>query len=159
MAKSYIYKTYTVRGDKSTVCEKITNILVSNGFILTGETYLSRNFKYPSLTFSSKKPLTCISRLSLNVKDSNGISRLTIGVTFSKIRNFTIIIILLICVVLPVMLSFAKYGYDRLPEIPLPAYLGIPLGFMVHYHVRWRVFRVLRRLAESVEYDDTSHKE
>ena len=156
MSNPYIYKKYTVRGEKTRVSEEIKNILVSNGFILTGETDDSRNFRYSSLRFSSKKPLTCISRLSLGIKEKNGVSHITVGVTFTKIRYFTILVMLLVCVVLPLVMSFVKYGYNQPPDIPLPAYLGIPLGFMLHYHVRMRVFRVLRRLMESVDYSINS---
>ena len=66
-----------------------------------------------------------------------------IGVNFAKIRYFTIIMMFSICVLFPALLGYIKNG---MPDVPPMAFLGIPLGFMLHYHVRWRVLRTLNRL-------------
>ena len=149
MADSFTYKTYEIHGDGTSVREKISELFTERGYIRTGESGSACLFRYPSILFSSKKPLTCISRLSLDVTERNGRSRVTIGVTFTKIRYFTIALIVLICIGIPVLISFVQYGINRLPDIPPMAYLGLPLGFMLHYHVRWRVFRAVKRLVES----------
>ena len=148
MSDSFVYRTYTIRGNRTSVRDRITERLIKNGYVLKNDTGAVRFFRYPKILFSSKRPLTCISRLSLDVMEKNTGSSVKIGVTFTKIRYFTIGIMLLICVVVPVITGIIKYG---IPDIPPVSYLGIPLGFMLHYHVRARAFRALKRLVYSVE--------
>lgn len=149
MADSYIYKTFTLDGDEEAVTGKITDLLTGNGYVRKGDSGTVRFFRYPSIRYSSKKPLTCISRLSLDVTGRNGVSHVTVGMTFTKIRRFTIALMLFVCVVVPCIVSYLKYGAGSLPDIPPMSYLGVPLGFMLHYHTRWRVFRAVKRLVES----------
>ena len=149
MADSYIYKTFTLDGDEADVTDKIIDLLTGNGYVRNGDSGSVHFFRYPSIRYSSKKPLTCISRLSLDVTGRNGVSYVTVGVTFTKIRRFTIALMLFVCVVVPCIVSYVRYGAGRLPDIPPISYLGVPLGFMLHYHVRWRAFRAVRRLVES----------
>ena len=149
MADSYIYKTFTLDGDEAAVASKITDLLTGNGYVRKGDSGSVRYFRYPSIRFSSTKPLTCISSLSLDVTGRNGVSQVTVGMTFTKIRRFTIALMLLVCVVVPCMVNYIQYGAGRLLDIPPMSYLGVPLGFMLHYHVRWRVFRAVKRLVES----------
>lgn len=149
MADSYIYKTFTLDGDEADVTGKITDLLTGNGYVRKGDSGSVRFFRYSSIRFSSKKPLTCISSLSLDVTGRNGLSHVTVGMTFTKLRRFTIVLMLFVCVVVPCIVSYLKYGAGSLPDIPPMSYLGVPLGFMLHYHVRWRVFRAVKRLVES----------
>jgi len=143
MPKNFVYRIYTTKGTAGAVRARLTESLVSHGYQQTGNENNILIFRYPSLTFSSKRPLTCVSLLSLEATQKNGEVRVKIGATFTKIRYFTIGIMAVICGVIPVLLSILQRG---VVDIPVPAYLGIPLGFMVHYHVRWRVFRAFRRL-------------
>ena len=79
----------------------------------------------------------------MEVKNANGKVIVKIGVNFTKIRNFNILIMFFICAVIPAFLAYIKHG---IPDIPPMSYLGIPLGVLVHYHVRWRVFNTLGKL-------------
>ena len=147
MSAQFVYRTYTTEGGVDSVRKKLTGILLGKGYIQTGNSATTIFFRYPSLLFSSKKPLTCISRLSIEVTEKKGGSLVKAGVTFTKIRYFIILVMFLFCVVMPAVLGIVQHG---VPDIPPHAILGIPLGFMVHYHVRGRVFRALGRLIESI---------
>jgi hypothetical protein len=149
MNSKTIYKTYKIRGDFHIIRDEIINILLSRGFIKTG-TSDSGNvdyFRYPSLFFSSKKPLTCISKLSLETIGNSREVKVRIGMTFTKIRNFTVFIIAFVCLVVPVILGFLRNGQ---PNFSPMASLGIPVGFLAYYAVRGRVFRYWRYLINQI---------
>ena len=143
MSSKYVYRTYYIKGTADTIREGLTGSLLSNGYKQTGKENNVFYFRYPTITFSSRRPLTCISRLSMEITEQSKKIQVKIGVNFTKIRYFTIIMMFSICVLLPVLLGYIKNG---MPDVPPMAFLGIPLGFMLHYHVRWRVFRALNRL-------------
>ena len=143
MSNKYIYRTYRIKGSPDSVRERLAGSLLSHGYKQTGDENSVMYFRYPAVTFSSKRPLTCISRLSLEVTGQNGNVSVKIGANFAKIRYFIIVVMLLMCAVIPAILGYLQHG---VPDIPTFAYLGIPLGIMVHYHVRWRVFKALGRL-------------
>ena len=147
MPDNFVYKTYKADDDSRTVREKLTAFFLKKGYIQTGNSGTTNFFRYPFIKFSSKKPLTCISRLSIEVSDKKSGSLVKVGVTFTKIRYFTIGIILLLCAVFPIVLGLLRNG---VPDIPPMAFMGIPLGFLVHYHVRSRVFKALGRLIKSI---------
>ena len=147
MATPYVHRTYTTTGTPETVSRGLHERLISAGFADSGTVDGVMSFRYPTLTFSSAKPLTCVSRLTVAVDGAGNGSSVRIGITFTKIRYYTIIIFGIICFVLPAAMSYVEHG---IPEIPLPSYLGLPLGVMVHYHVRWRVFSTFRRLIQHV---------
>lgn len=155
MTTSYIYRTYTIGGDASSLDERITKILLLKGYQVERKDGNSTYFRNPSLTFSSKRPLTCISRLVVKLGDYNGSVRVHIGVNFAKIRTFTVAMFGLVCFVLPAVVGYVKYG---IPEIPPMAYIGIPLGIMVHYHVRWRVFRTLGLLMNQLGTEEKENR-
>ena len=134
-------------GDPDSVLKNITDALLRRRYVLTGSSGSTHFFRYPSLIFSSKRPLTCISRLSLEVTDHNELSLIKVGVTFTKIRYYTIIMVTFLCVVVPAGLGIVQKGT---PDMPPMAFLGIPLGVLVHFHVRGRVFRALGRLIHSM---------
>jgi len=148
MAHTYVYRTYKITGEVNSTREGLTRSLLAGGYKQTGDDDNITFFHYPSITFSSRRPLTCVSRLSLEVTEKNGGVLVKIGANFSKIRYYNIIIIAILCGVLPAVLGYIKNG---IPDIPPMSYLGIPVGFMVHYHVRGRVFRAFRRLIVNVE--------
>ena len=159
MSDSYVYRTYHTKGTTNSVREKFTASLLSNGYQQTGNENNVYFFRYPSLLFSSKRPLTCVSRLSLQVmendKKKDGNIKVKIGVNFIKIRYFTIGMITVVCFVLPALLGYIQKG---VPDIPPVAYFGIPVGFMIHYHVRWRVFNTLRRMIFTIEEKSAQEK-
>ncbi len=154
MAHTYVYRTYktckvrSTNGFVDSIREGLIRSLLARGYKQTGDDDNITFFRYPSLTFSSRRPLTCVSRLSLEIKEKNGRVLVKIGANFAKIRYFNTIVIVLVCGVLPAFLGYIKNG---IPDIPPMAYLGIPVGVMVHYHVRGRVFRAFRRLIVNVE--------
>ena len=152
MKYSYVYRTYHTKGTTDSVREKFIESLLSNDYQQTGNENNVYFFRYPSFLFSSKRPLSCISRLSLEVtgndsKNSRKV-RIKVGANFTKIRYFTISLITVGCFILPAVLGYIQSG---VPDIPPVAYFGIPVGFMIHYHVRWRVFNTLRRLIVTIE--------
>ena len=155
MTTHYIYRTYTISGDASSLDERIAGILLSKGYQVERKEGNSTYFRNPSLTFSSKRPLTCVSRLMVKLEDHDGSVRVNIGVNFAKIRLCTIAMFGLVCFVLPAVVGYVKYG---IPEIPPMAYIGIPLGIMVHYHVRWRVFRTLGLLLDQLGTEKKENK-
>ena len=160
MSDSYVYRIYHTKGTTDSVREKFTESLLSNGYQKTGNENNVYFFRYPSFLFSSKRPLTCISSLSLEVTGNDekkgGKIKVKIGVNFTKIRYFTILIITVICFIIPAVLGYIQRG---VPDIPPVAYFGIPVGFMIHYHVRWRVFNTLRRLIVTIEEKSGQEKE
>ncbi len=143
MPNKYVYRTYQTKGIPDSVRERLADMLLSSGYKHTGDENNVMYFRYPVVTFSSKRPLTCISRLSLEVTEHNGNVRVKIGANFAKIRYFIIIVMLLMCAVIPGIVGYLQHG---MLDIPTVAYLGIPLGVMAHYQVRWRVFKTLGRL-------------
>ena len=143
MSSKYVYKTYYIKGTADAIRKGLTGSLLSNGYKQAGKENNVFYFRYPSITFSSRRPLTCISRLSMEITGQSEKNQVKIGVNFAKIRYFTTIMMFSICVLLPALLGYIKNG---MPDFPPMAFLGIPLGFMLHYHVRWRVFRALNRL-------------
>ena len=147
MSTKFVYRTFNARGDADSVRKKLATALLQKGFVRIGNINSTESFRYPSILFSSKKPLTCISRLTLEVTEGDRSSIVKIGFTFTKIRYFTITIFILLCVVIPITLGIVMSGNFDLPPM---AFLGIPLGFMVHYHVRRRVFRTFGRLLASI---------
>ncbi len=142
MKKKYVYRTYRTKGNPDSVRNRLADMLLSHGYKRTGNENSVEYFRYPAITFSSKRPLTCISGLSLEVTGHNGDVRVKIGANFAKIRFFIILVMVILCAVIPGILGYLQHG---IPDIPIVAYLGIPLGIMVHYNVRWRVFRALGR--------------
>jgi len=142
--KPFVYKSFTVPGDPDAIRETMTRELLESGYRKTGESESGAGFAYSRIGFSSKRPLTCISRLSLDFRQDCDFTVVQAGATFTKIRWFTIFIFALVCGVIPAALGIWLRGY---PDIPPMSWLGVPLGFMVQYHVRARAFRALRRLA------------
>ncbi|MFC1692835.1 hypothetical protein ACFL1R_04970 [Candidatus Latescibacterota bacterium] len=147
MSKKFIYRSFTSQRGQDLVRKKVTEILLKEGYVQTGSSASANLFRYPAIWFSSKRPLTCISALSLEVHGLNGNSLLKMGVTFTKIRYSIILIMVFFCVILPGVIGFIKSG---VPEVPPMSFLGIPLGFMAHFHVRGRVFRALERLVDQI---------
>jgi hypothetical protein len=147
VTEHYVYRKYRAEGVPDLVRERLTASLVEKKFVQTGNSGDTVLLRYLPVTFSSKRPLTCISRLSLEVTGRDGKSVVKIGATFTKIRYFTIGIMVLFCVVIPAAIGIMQRG---VPDLPPMSLLGIPIGFMIQYHVRWRIFRALGRLVYSI---------
>jgi|GEM_PF-5559918 hypothetical protein len=155
MADNYVYRTYISVGSADSVRTKLSDYLLANGYTRTGTTGTIEYFKYPSILFTSKKPLTCISRLSVEVSGTshngspeNGKIVVKIGANFTKIRYFNIIGIAVLCFLIPAVLGYVQNG---IPDIPPISYVGIPVGFMLHYHVRMRSLNTLKRFIQNLK--------
>ena len=155
MKNPFVYRKYSLKAPAGDIGNRIASLLEENDYQVVSSGDGMTTYRYPGFTFNSRRPLTCVSRMTVRVHpDGNG-ARVQVGMTFTKIRYFTIALIGLICFVLPAMLGLARYGY---PDIPPMAFLGIPLGFMLHYHVRWRVYTALGRLMKQAEYLEQEKK-
>ena len=143
MAAPFVFKTYQVTGTPETVRHNLDELLRTSGLAGTGTGESTLYYRYPSFTFSSKRPLSCLSRLAVSFSREGEDVSIRVGATFTKIRYYTIAVFTLVCVVLPALISYYERGA---PTIPPPSYLGLPLGVMVHYHVRWRAFHAIRQL-------------
>ena len=152
MASKFVYKTYKTKGDAQYVRDELIYILLSKGYVKAGnsDSGTAIFFRNPSLFFSSKKPLTCISQLSLETAGSGGEVNVRVGMTFTKIRNFTVFLMTFVCAGIPALLGILRTGS---PDFSPLAGLGIPAGFLVHYAVRGRVFRYWKFLVKKVGED------
>ena len=155
MTDNFVYKTYTTEGSADSVRTKLSDFLLANGYIRTGTNGSLEYFRYPSILFTSKKPLTCISRLSAEVLGNpnngspySGKIVVKIGANFAKIRYFNITGIAILCFLIPAVLGYIQNG---IPDIPPVSYNGIPVGFMLHYHVRTRSLNALKRLIQNLK--------
>jgi len=149
MKNSFVYRKYTLNAPVASIGRRITELLHENGYrIISSEDNLT-TYRYPGITFNSRRPLSCVSRMTVRIDPDGSGAQVQVGMTFTKIKYFTITLIGLICFVLPAIIGFTRYGY---PDIPPMAFFGIPLGFMLHYHVRWRVNTELGRLLKQAEY-------
>lgn len=147
---SFIHRKYRISGAPADVLDSLSRHLTAHGMVKT-ETAgngLSAFFRYPSIFFSSKRPLTCISKLFIVVSGAGGDTEVEVGVTFTKIRNYTMFILGFIWVGLPVLFAIFQ---RTVPNFSPFGVLVVPVGFLLHYSVRGKVFRTLKRLIESVE--------
>jgi len=144
MPDAFKYKDYTVAVTPDRVLKNLDRFLCDHGYetiSADGETTVYAN---PGIRFSSTRPMTCITRLSVRTKPrETGGSVVRIGVTFTKIKYFTIAALGFVAVLLPAGISYLQSG---VPDVPPLSIIALPLGVMVHYHVRWRVFRAIARL-------------
>ena len=155
MKDSYVYRKYSLNAPAAGVGDRIAGLLEQNGYkVVSSEDGLT-SYRYPGIAFNSRRPLSCVSRMTVRIKPEGGGIQVRVGMTFTKIRYFTIALIGIICFVLPAMIGYVRYGY---PDIPPMAFFGIPLGFMLHYHVRWRVYTALGRLLKQAEYLEQENK-
>lgn len=138
-----VYKKYPITLPAETVANRLEQALTDKGFVRKSVSGTAVEFRNRSLTFSSTKPLTCISWIVIPPLDPNNRGTITVGASFTKIRYFTIAVMVLFCVVLPAMIGYVQSG---VPEVPPTSIVGFPLGFLLHYHVRGRAFRALGRL-------------
>jgi len=157
MPSSFVYKTYTTTGSPESVREKLTVHFLSGGMERSGisPSGAVTFFRYPSLLFSSKRPLTCISKLSLEARGNGGDVRVRIGTTFTKIKYFTIFIMAFIWFGAPTLLGVLR---GEFPNFSPFGCLVVPAGFFTHYAVRGRVFRYLRASVERAGSEHGVHR-
>jgi len=148
MPDVFIFKDYPVAATTDRVLKSLDRFLGDHGYKTVsadGETTVYAN---PGIRFNSTRPMTCITRLSVRAKlRETGGSVVRIGVTFTKIKYFTIAALGFVVVLLPAGISYLQSG---VPGVPPLSVIAIPLGVMVHYHVRWRVFRAIARLMDHI---------
>jgi hypothetical protein len=143
MAHRYVTKTYHSSAPPDILGSRLSESILERDFSLVGQEHGAFHFQSRSIRFSSTKPLTCISRLTLSFLADGAGTIVRAEMTFTRIKYFLISVLVLLCVAAPMALGMFLHG---VPDIPPTSYLGIPVGFMVHYHVRGRVFRALGRL-------------
>lgn len=143
-----VYKTYRIRGTPESAIDSLTSRLLMNGMIRKGisESGRSASFRHPSLFFSSKRPLTCFSELSLETSGRGGDVEVRVGATFTKIRNTVIFAMGLIWVGLPIAVGLLNTTF---PDFSPFGVLVVPTGFLIHYSLRGSAFRYLKRLIQS----------
>ncbi len=147
MKSPFVFKEYTTTGTPETVRDHLSYHFLANGLRRDGVSPSGAidYFRRSSVFFSSKRPLTCITRMSLETIGRTGAVRVRIGVTFTMIKVFTILLMSLIWFGYPVLKSILQGG---LPDFSPYGCLVIPAGFFLHYTVRGRVMRYLRRTVD-----------
>lgn len=145
--QKFVFKTFRTKGNLETVRYSITGHLLEHGMVQTGvsDSGAVVYFRYPSLWFSSKRPLTCLSELTVESRGSGGDVHVRVGASFVKIRNFNIFLMAFIWMGLPTVIALMR---GTMPDFSPFGVLVVPAGFLVHYTVRGRVFRYLRRVIE-----------
>jgi hypothetical protein len=147
MKNPFVYKTFTTSGTPENVRRLITDRILSLGMKQTGisESGAVTFFRYPYPFFSSRKPLTCISRLSVETRGGGGTVRVRVGASFEKIRWFTIFLMSFIWFGIPVLVGILRNSF---PDFSPFGCLVVPAGIFTHYSVRGRAFRYLRTFIE-----------
>src|SRR3989339_1270059 len=84
-----IYRIFDTDSPMEKAYGKITEALVSKGLVMGNVSGTITTFKYPGLFFSSRKPATCISLLSMEIFREFGRTRVRFGVSLIKIKVFT----------------------------------------------------------------------
>ncbi len=147
--KTIIYRKFPVSTSAVTVANRLEQALTNKGFVRNSASGPAFEFRNRSLTFSSTNPLTCISRIVIPPMDTDMRGTIIVGASFTKIRYYTIAVMVLFCVALPAMIGYIQSG---VPEVPPTSLIGFPLGFFLHYHVRGRAFRALGRLVSHCDH-------
>lgn len=144
----FVYRTYRMTGDPKSALDTLIRRLTVRGMVRMDNVTdaLVASFRYPSIFFSSRRPLTCVSRLTAEVRHDGRETVVRIGAAFTKVRAYTIIILGFIWIGLPILVAVLRGAF---PDFSPFGVLVVPLGFLLHYSVRGRVFRTLRRIIES----------
>ncbi len=147
MKSPFVYKEFSTKGTPETVRRYLADHFLLGGMKRDGVSPSGAidYFRRASIFFSSKRPLTCITRMSLETIGRPGAVRVRIGVTFTMIKIFAIMLMALIWFGYPVLKSIFQGG---LPDFSPYGCLVIPAGFFLHYTVRGRVIRYLKRTVE-----------
>lgn len=145
MISTFYYKTFSITGSVTAFQKKFASVLESGGLKNNGSKDGALLFRHPSLFFTSKRPLTYITSLSLDTFQENGSVRVRIGVNLLKIKMLIAVLILFFCFMLPIMFGYSYKGWFDLPPT---SWTGIPVGMLLYYHARARVSRMLKRVAQ-----------
>ncbi len=142
---NYAYKTFRISGSPGIIHKKLASILESGGLKFMSSMNGTMLFRYPSLFFSSKRPLTYISRLVFGVRQENGRTQVRVGINFARIKCLIAALIFVLCFVIPLLIGYWFKGkFDLAPT----SGIGIPVGILLYFHVRARVFRLMKRLVQ-----------
>jgi hypothetical protein len=144
---SSVYKTYWTRGTPESTLDSLTPRLLREGMLRKGISASGRTagFRHPSLFFSFRKPLTCFSELFLETRGRPGDVEVKVRASFRKVRNTIIFAAVFIWVGLPVAVGIMKL---TIPDFSPFGVLVVPTGFLIHYSIRGRAFRYLKRLIQ-----------
>ena len=145
MIATCYYKTFSITGSVAAFRKKFASILESGGLKIKGSKDGTLLFRYPSLFFTSKRPLTYITSLSLDTFQENGRVRVRIGVNLLKIKMLIAVLVSFVCFMLPILFS---YWYKGWIDLPPTSWTGVPAGMLLYYHARARVSRMLKRVAQ-----------
>jgi hypothetical protein len=126
--------------------------MVRKGVSESGRTVF---FRHPSFFFSSRRPLTCFSGLSLEIRGRRGDVEVKVGASFKKLRNTIIFITGFIWVGLPVTVGLIN---GAIPDFSPFGVLVVPTGFLIHYSFRGKAFRYLKRLILSAGDSNGIHR-
>ena len=157
--KGFARKKFVLRGDRDSLLGKLQDILREAGFDVSNpnvvgadDSTVRLSFVYRGIYITTRKPVTCVSHGIIFFGGKSGTRPVripaTLFVILFKIKIFTAVLFLGLCFILPGAISWYMKG--NIDISPL-SYLALPLGFIVYFHVRARVFRMfgnLIRLAE-----------
>ena len=139
----YCYQTFIITGSPTAFQKKFASILESRGLKYRGSAQGRIIFINPSLLFTSKRPISYVSRISVEPLRENGSNVVLIGASFARLKLAVSLLILIVCFIIPVMIGFASLGrYD----LPPTSWIGIPFGYLLYLHLRARANRSLRKL-------------
>ncbi|MHB9029438.1 MAG: hypothetical protein ACYC9O_11780, partial [Candidatus Latescibacterota bacterium] len=142
------YKTYRIQGNPESALDLLTSRLLKEGMVRKGVSESGRTvyLRHPSFFFSSRRPLTCFSELSLEASGRRGDVEMRVGASFKKLRNTIIFATAFIWVGLPVTVGMVN---SAIPDFSPFGVLVVPTGFLIHYSLRGSAFRFLKRLIQS----------
>ncbi len=154
--RTYIHKSYRIRGNPDAVFDELIILFQARGLVKTGFAVNGRKafFRYPSVFFSTRRPLTCVSDLTLETRGIGRETEVRLGATFVKVRYFILLTMSFIWVGLPLLVGLLR---SSLPDFSPFGVLIVPTGVLLHYSIRGRVFRHLRRLVHRVEETNGVH--
>ena len=137
----FIIKKFNANCSMQNAYERISDALISLGMVPVEVKGSIASFKYKSIFFSSKKPASCISFLTMEVSNEFGHTKVRFSISMKKIKIFTTVFVFLLFFVLPPLVNYTKTG--NVDFSPFSG-LGIPVGLLIYFHVRWRVLRMLK---------------
>lgn len=150
VAHSYVYKDYPLDVPADKFIDRLTDKLAESDIVRKSDDSGNAVYRNSSLTFSSTKPLSCISRMTVLASEPAAGESVGIGMNFLKIKLYTIFIMIFFCVVLPIALNYYQHNST---DMSITSLIGIPLGFFLHFHVRGRALNAMNRLVRQLELE------
>jgi hypothetical protein len=143
MKATFSYKSFSITASPLEAERNLASILEAGGLKKAGSAGGALLFRNPWPLFSMRRPLTCISRVSIAATTQNGFGAVRIGVDLFRIKGFISALVLGFCFTLPLL---AEYWLKNDFQLPPTSWVGIPAGFLFYWHVRACVFRHLGKL-------------